>query len=80
MVDDSHYIKTLFEKYNIDSIFLKLDNKYETTLIDRIVYDYRVLDKQGFVTSKWDTLSSFFIKSTDSFIFVIISAESFKNL
>lgn len=62
MMDDSHYIKTLFEKYNIDSIFLKLDNKYETTLIDRIVYDYRVMDKQGFVTSKWDTLSSFFIK------------------
>ena len=61
-MEDSHFVKSLFEKYDVSKIFLKLDDKYETTLIDRIIYDYRVMDRQGFVTSKWDTLSSFFLK------------------
>ena len=69
MKNDKDYIfvRSLIDKYRLNEKYFHLDEKYLFSYIDRIVYEYRVMDTLTFVTSKWSRVSSYFLK-----VFIIL--------
>ena len=69
MKNDKDYIfvRSLIDKYRLNEKYFHLDEKYLSSYVDRIVYEYRVMDTLTFVTSKWSRVSSYFLK-----VFIIL--------
>ena len=64
MKNDKDYIfvRSLIDKYRLNEKYFHLDEKYLFSYIDRIDYEYRVMDTLTFVTSKMSLLSYNYLK------------------
>lgn len=59
---DAHCIWNIFSKYHLNDALFHMNEKYLSTIIGRMVYDYRVMDSQSLVNSRWDRLPFFLLK------------------
>ena len=74
MKNDKDYIfvRSLIDKYRLNEKYFHLDEKYLSSYVDRIVYEYRVMDTLTFVTSKWSRVSSYFLKYLSSWVELLV--------